>query len=162
MLQRMSEVALQQDFVGAFAVLERDGCLLLAANRRRLDEAAEPVRTFDLPGGRVEPGERCHEALQREWREEARVDIEVEDFLFVQEGRRLVAARARYVWRSFFFRVRCAAEPRPGAEVEGLLWQPVDRLRSVLTAPYHAGFLRWRENAEAYQVDVWGGSHDSA
>ena len=157
----MSEVALNQDFLGAFGVLERDGCLLLAANRRRLSPSEPFVRTYDLPGGRVEPGERIEEALVREWREEAGVEIEVGRFLMLQEGVRLDAGQRRYAWRSFFFAVNCAAmsaadvEPTPQSEVEGLLWIPVTKLESVLTAPYHQAYLRFRAGGDAFQRDTW-------
>lgn len=156
----MSEVAWNQDFLGAFGVFERDGCLLLAANRRRLAPDAPRVRTFDLPGGRVEPGERVVETLVREWREETGMEIEVGPFLMVQEGLRLDRGARRYAWRSFFFDVACAEdsraqEPTPESEVEGLLWVPVERLASVLTAPYHQGYLRFRATGESFQYDEW-------
>ncbi|MCB9919655.1 MAG: NUDIX domain-containing protein [Planctomycetes bacterium] len=159
----MSEVALQQDFLGAFGVLEVDGCVLLAANRRALTEGGSRVRTFDLPGGRVEPGERLDEALRREWLEETGTAIESLRFLFVQEGVRSVDDRRRYAWRSFFFEVEVAfearsairREPVPMSEVEGLLWMPSERLGKVLHAPYHAGYLRFRADGQAFQVDTW-------
>ncbi|HMQ22496.1 MAG TPA: NUDIX hydrolase, partial [Planctomycetota bacterium] len=156
----MSEVALQQDFLGAFGVLERDACVLLAANRRRLDPRGEAVRTFDLPGGRVEPGELLEEALIREWREETSTLIKASRFLFVQEGLRFVDAKPAYAWRSFFFEVEvevdidgsAGLEPMPASEVEGLLWVAKSRLHEVLRAPYHAGYLRFLDDGKPYQL----------
>ncbi|MCA8970217.1 MAG: NUDIX hydrolase [Planctomycetes bacterium] len=157
----MSEVALQQDFLGAFGVLEVDGCVLLAANRRVLTQGESRVRTFDLPGGRVEPGERVEEALRREWLEETGTTIQAVRFLFVQEGIRRVDGVRRYAWRSFFFEVASEEpiavrrEPVPMSEVEGLLWMPIERLPEVLQAPYHAGYIRFRADGQPFQVDTW-------
>src|SRR5512138_121442 len=54
---------------GAFV---RDGRLLLA---RRRD--ADPLAGFwELPGGKVEPGETPEAALAREWREELGVEVD--------------------------------------------------------------------------------------
>lgn len=151
----MSEVALQDDFLGCFGVLERDGCLLLAANRRRLAPDRAPERVFDLPGGRVEAGESLREALRREFVEETTLEVEVGDFLLVQEGLRYVQGARRYAWRSFFFAVTARGEAAPSSEVEGLLWMPVGRLREVLTAPYHAAYLRYLEDGGILQHDDW-------
>ncbi len=52
--------------------LVKDGRLLLA---RRLD--GDPLAgSWELPGGKVEPGETPDEALAREWREELGVRVE--------------------------------------------------------------------------------------
>ena len=56
------------DFLGAFAVLTRREQVLLVGNDREI--GGRTVRTWDLPGGRVEAGELLHEALARELREE--------------------------------------------------------------------------------------------
>ncbi|MEZ5987947.1 MAG: NUDIX hydrolase [Planctomycetota bacterium] len=151
----MSEVGVHGDFVGAFGVWQRDGCTLLVGNRRRLRPDAEPSLVFDLPGGRVEPGERLVEALEREWGEECGLAIRPGRLLFVQEGLRLVDGRRRYAWRSFFFAVEADGEPEPGDDIHSVLWCPRGRLVAVLHAPYHAGFLRWLGDGAPLQQDVW-------
>lgn len=150
----MSDVGLSSDFLGSFGLLERDGCILLARNRRRLRPGESPRLVHDLPGGRVEPGETLAETLVREWREECRLEVVCGRFLFVQEGTRVLEGRRCYAWRSFFFAVEATAEPRPG-DVSGLLWIPRPRVAEVLGAPYHAAFVRWLEDGEAMQHDVW-------
>jgi len=145
-----------QDFLGAFGVLERDGQILLAGNQRQLRDDAGHELVFDLPGGHVEPNETVFEALRREWLEETGLEVDVGEFLFVQEGTRERGGRRDWVWRSFFFEVRAEGEPVPGSEVVHLLWIARGRLDSVLgRAPYHAGFQRWLIDGRRFQVDTW-------
>ncbi|MFQ5506561.1 MAG: NUDIX hydrolase [Planctomycetota bacterium] len=151
----MSETGIHEDFSGAFGLLERDGCVLLAGNRRRLQPDRSPELIYDLPGGRVEPGETLHEALRRELAEETGLEVRIGEFLMVQEGIRRVGGERRYCWRSYFFRIEADGEPVPCEEIESLLWVPRARLGPVLQAPYHQGFLRWLEDGGVFQRDCW-------
>lgn len=151
----MSEVALEGDFLGCFGVLEREDCVLLAANRRQLEPGGPAQRVFDLPGGRVESGERLRDALAREFVEETGLTVDVGELLYLQEGLRFVDGARRYAWRSFFFAVQGEGEAAPDSEVEGLLWLPRARLTELLTAPYHAGYLRFLQDGQRLQCDEW-------
>jgi len=153
----MSEVAIHEDFLGCFGLLRRDEAWLLVGNRRVLWQGGAPDLVFDLPGGRVEPGETLEECLLREWQEECALEIQVGSFCFVQEGIRRIQGVRHYAWRSFFFEVQSLGEPRASSEIESLLWCPDARLPEVLQAPYHQGFLRYLENRGRYQFDVWDG-----
>ena len=64
----------------ARAVILRDNCLL--ANH---GTARDGTRYYALPGGHVDPGENCVEALAREFVEELQGEIRVGDLLFVSE-----------------------------------------------------------------------------
>ncbi len=64
------------------AVVVRDGRVLLARHQKRGESY------WVLPGGAVEPGETVAEALVRELREEAGLEIEVGELLFVNDGYR--------------------------------------------------------------------------
>ncbi len=64
------------------AVVARDGRVLLA----RHEKGGESY--WVLPGGAVEPGETLAGALVRELREEAGLEVEVGDLLFVNDGYR--------------------------------------------------------------------------
>ncbi|MBC2960437.1 NUDIX domain-containing protein [Nocardioides deserti] len=72
------------------------GGRVLAARRTRPPEAAG---RWELPGGKVEPGERAGDALERELREELGVDVEVVRWLSgvvpVGDRHELTAALAR-------------------------------------------------------------------
>ncbi len=151
----MSKVAEDRDFLGVFGLLWREGALLLGENRRRLEPGEAEVPVFDLPGGEVEEGETLEEALVREWREETGCEVQVGEFLFVQEGLRFVGGKRAYVWRSFFFEVGTKEEPFPKAELHSLLWCPRGKLAGVLKAPYHESFLDYLKNGKPFQRGRW-------
>jgi len=65
----------------ARAVIIRDGALLVNANANRKTGESYVA----LPGGHVDPGEHCLEALQREIEEELAAQCEVGALLFVTE-----------------------------------------------------------------------------
>jgi 8-oxo-dGTP diphosphatase len=66
----------------ARAVIWKDGALLVNGNTNR--KTGE--KYVALPGGHVDPGEQCVEALKREIEEELAATCEVGDLLFVTEN----------------------------------------------------------------------------
>ncbi|MCC6671710.1 MAG: NUDIX hydrolase [Planctomycetes bacterium] len=131
------------DFLGVFAVLRRHGAFLMVQNRRVV--GGRETLTWDLPGGQLEPGELLGEALARELREETGLEILGRpDFLFYQEGEKVLGGRRAYAWRSFFFAVhevrgRLAA----AGEVLDVRWVPGDELLQDPAIPYHTSFREW-------------------
>lgn len=85
--------------------LARGGRLLLA---RRTD--GDPLAGFwELPGGKVEPGETPEEALRREWKEELAVDVRgSEAFTFVSG-----APNGQHVTLLLYLVREVAGEPAP-------------------------------------------------
>ena len=143
-----------QDFLGAFAVIERQGRVLMVLNHRRI--AGETVATWDLPGGQVEPGERLLEALGRELREETGLTVVgTPSFLFVQEGDRVIAGRRDHVWRSHFFAADVTGEPVAGNEVHDVRWFARADLAAVLVAPYHDSFREWLASGGDFFASSW-------
>jgi 8-oxo-dGTP diphosphatase len=146
---------LHGDFLGAFAVIWRGEHCLFVGNDRAID--GRIVRTWDLPGGRVEAGELLHEALVREVREETGLVVRGRPkLLFVQEGERVAEGQRRYAWRSFFFAAEVeSGEPQPAAEVLAVRW--LDRLAMgrELTAPYHDSFRHWLAAGGSYFRSTW-------
>ncbi len=144
----------RDDFLGAFAVVERGGELLMVQNRRRIGD--REVLVWDLPGGQVERGEVLAEALARELREEVTAAIAGGlRFLFLQEGERRRAGRREYAWRSFFFACELAGEPVASAEVLAVQWVPWAEVPARLVAPYHDSFAIWLRERGTYYRSVW-------
>lgn len=150
----MSDLA-SGDFLGAFAVVARDERFLFVGNNRTI--AGRVVRTWDLPGGRVEPGELLFEAVRREVREETGLVVRgAPRFLFVQEGLRRSGGQRAHAWRSFFFAVDVEpGEPCAANEVLAVRWLGRAELRAELTAPYHDSFRQWLECGGTMFTSEW-------
>ncbi len=145
----------KDDFLGAFAVIEREDKILMVQNRRVI--RGEARLTWDLPGGQVEPGETLMEALARELQEEVQIEVEGDcPFLFFQEGTRSDHGQRLYLWRSFFFRVTCfQGEPQASAEVLDSEWVPICDLPQRLDAPYHDSFRHWLKDGGNRFESIW-------
>jgi 8-oxo-dGTP diphosphatase len=109
--------------VGA-AVL-REGRVLAA----RRDAPSEVAGGWELPGGKVEPGESEQHALARELREELGVGIEVEARL----GQPVLIGE-RYELRIWRARLT-AGEPRPLQDHDALRWVGPDELDALPWLP---------------------------
>jgi 8-oxo-dGTP diphosphatase len=144
----------ENDFLGTFAVIERDHRILMVQNERMI--GGRSVLSWDLPGGQVEPGELLHEALARELLEETALVLRAPTtFLFVQEGERESQRCRRYVWRSFFFACETVGDPVASAEVLAVRWMQREELPALLTAPYHDSFRQWLVAGGGYHASGW-------
>jgi 8-oxo-dGTP diphosphatase len=145
----------KNDFLGAFAVVRRQGSVLMVQNERRIGGKA--TTTWDLPGGQVEPGELLQETLLRELREETGLEVAAPPvFLFVQEGEFREQDRRHYAWRSFFFGIAAVrGEVRAGSEVLAARWIAEAELTGLLHAPYHDSFLSWLRAGGSWFSSAW-------
>lgn len=101
--------------------------------------ARDGSRYFALPGGHVDPGENCIQALEREFREELEAEIEAGDLRFVSEMIYGAPPRHELV---LFFDARITQPPR---EADGRVlspeprkdfcWLPLSQLREVKLVP---------------------------
>ncbi|MFF9475043.1 (deoxy)nucleoside triphosphate pyrophosphohydrolase [Streptomyces roseolus] len=99
-----------------------DGGRLLAARR---SAPAELAGRWELPGGKVEPGERPEDALVRELREELGVEAE--------PGERIPGEwplKPGYVLRVWTARL-LSGQPRPLEDHDALRWLARDELDTV-------------------------------
>ena len=108
------------------AVIERDGCVLIARRATSADAGAG----WEFPGGKVEPGETPAQCLARELREELGVECAigalVADVTHAYPTRtiRLMALRADIV----------AGTPAPAEHVE-IAWAPLAELMNYPLLP---------------------------
>ena len=100
--------------------------LLLAARRSRPIELAG---RWEVPGGKVDPGETPVEGLHRELREELGVQVELgAELLGPDDGGWNITDR--HVMRLWLARV-VAGEPEPLVEHDALRWLPAGEWESV-------------------------------
>ncbi|WP_432139905.1 MULTISPECIES: (deoxy)nucleoside triphosphate pyrophosphohydrolase [unclassified Streptomyces] len=101
-----------------------DGGRLLAARR---SAPADLAGRWELPGGKVEPGERPEAALERELREELGVDAEA-----VERVPGQWPLREPYVLWAWTARLRPgSAAPQPLEDHDALRWLTRDRIWDV-------------------------------
>lgn len=146
---------LVDDFLGVFAVLCRGDRYLMVQNKRLINGKLQIV--WDLPGGRVESREMLQEALRRELLEETQLVLRGgPEFVFLQEGQRVIDSVRRYTWRSFFFRVEATGDPVASNEVLDTRWMTTDEIEHECCAPYHLSFREWLSNSHrSYFVSQW-------
>jgi 8-oxo-dGTP diphosphatase len=123
------------------AAIVRDGRLLAA----RRTEPARLRGGWELPGGKVEPGESDHEALRREIREELGVDVE----LGAQVGGDWpLGPHQMRVWLAV---LPGGVEPVPADQHDAVRWVDLDDLDAVAWLPGD------REPAQAAAALLAGG-----
>lgn len=115
--------------------LIRDGRVWLA--QRHPSTVAAWSEAWCLPGGKVELGETPQEALRREWREEASVDVAVGALL---SARTYETPGYPYPYRVRTYLVACEGEPRlTSAGGQTAAWWPIGELpRPRLPSTDHA------------------------
>jgi ADP-ribose pyrophosphatase YjhB (NUDIX family) len=99
-----------------------DGRILLV--RERID------RGWSLPGGWADPGESPSEAVERETREEAGLEVRAVKLVALYDrDRHGHPPHLEYIYKAIFLCKRCKdVEPRPGPETDGARFFPGDEL----------------------------------
>lgn len=103
--------------VGAL-IVNKEGKILLAKSHKWFDK-------YTLPGGHIEIGETMEEAVKREVKEEVGLEIEVIEFLTMQEA---IFAKEFYKKRHFiFFDFLCKTGDKQvkldQTEIQDYLWE---------------------------------------
>ncbi len=94
-------------FIATKAFIERDGKILVLRESAQYADGTNAGK-FDVPGGRLNPGEKFDEALRREVKEETGLEATIHEPIYVGEWRPTVRGEA---WQivGVFFRVTCDA-----------------------------------------------------
>ena len=113
------------------AVIENGDRFLLT----RRQSGVHLAGMWEFPGGKIDPGETDHGALERELREELDVDIEV--------GERMFRTRHAYADRTVdlsFYRCNLRSDPQPQLGQE-MRWVPRAELASLGFPPADTEFI---------------------
>ena len=103
------------------AVVEREGKILIGQRKR----SGKHSLKWEFPGGKVEPGEQPHQALERELREELAIAAEIGDELDRYDVRYGDGPLTHLI---FYSVTRFDGEPQ-NLNFERILWEPPGRLR---------------------------------
>jgi nucleoside triphosphatase len=91
--QRISQEQIYPEPTVGALIVNKEGKILLAKSHKWFDK-------YTLPGGHIELGETMEEALKREVKEEVGLDVEVVEFLTMQEA---IYAKEFYKKKHFIF-----------------------------------------------------------
>ncbi len=127
----------------ASALLVDDSGRVLLSRRRYEPYAGQ----WDLPGGFLAEGEHPLDALQRELREEASVEIEAGDFLGIWMDRYGDGAEAPATINLYWTARITAGEPQPDDDVLELRWFDPDDLPPADEIAFHVTQVlsAWRD-----------------
>lgn len=129
-------LALVRSVIVAAAVVAEHGRVLVTQRKRGTHLAG----AWELPGGKVEPGEDPREGLRRELREELGIDTVVGEIVDVTFHRYPEADKA--VLLLFFEATRTPASPDPRAlDVAAFAWAGPDELDPHRFPPADASVL---------------------
>jgi 8-oxo-dGTP pyrophosphatase MutT (NUDIX family) len=102
-------------------MIRKAGLLVIRDNRILLCRKRHTTSLLILPGGRIEPGESAAECVARELREELG-DVNALDMEYVGTYRERAAGEADKIVEIQLYRGELTGEPRPQAEIAGIVW----------------------------------------
>ena len=95
-------------FVATKAIIERDGKVLILRESGRYKDGTN-AGSYDIIGGRIEPGEHLEDALRREIKEETGLEVDIKEFFFVDETSPRPVVRGEE-WQIVKIYFRCLAK----------------------------------------------------
>jgi len=103
--------------VGAL-IVNKDGKILLAKSHKWFDK-------YTLPGGHIEIGETMEEALKREVKEEVGLDVEVGEFLTMQEAifSQEFFKKRHFIFFDFLCRIDDQSVKLDQKELQDYIWE---------------------------------------
>lgn len=134
--------------VGVGAVIVCNGKILLAKR------GSEPGKNrWTVPGGIVELGEKVHETVVREVKEECNLDVEVHSLIDAVDNLELDEKsewRYHFVVLDFFVRLK-GGSLRGGSDVLDVCWVPLEEVEKYdLTRTFREFFVRNREMLQQF------------
>ncbi len=139
----MDQPEVKRVFAGSAVALLKDGKVLLGKRTNTLGRG-----TWCFPGGKIEPGERALDAVKRELKEEAGLDVELGDLEFT--GYVDTPYPPTQFWLTLFFRcTEFSGEPSATEQhkIDCWQWFSKDDLPSPLFGHTQAAFdkgLVWK------------------
>lgn len=125
----------------AFHIRVRAGAVIIENNQILLTEYNHPVRgiVYDLPAGGAEPNESLIEAVIREAKEEACVDVEVGPLAFVYEYAPHLNLKKFGDTHTLVMMFECKRKegsipklpPTPDPHQIGVKWLPIEELQNI-------------------------------
>ncbi len=103
--------------VGAL-IVNKDGKILLTKSHKWFDK-------FTLPGGHIEVGETMEEAVKREVKEEVGLDVEVVEFLLMQEAifAKEFWKKKHFIFFDYFCKVADQQVKLDNDELQDYIWE---------------------------------------
>ncbi len=127
---RMEDLSTVLNVVG-LAIVDQGGCVLM--QKRPLDKAHGGL--WEFPGGKVEPGETCEQALVRESDEELGITIDVTDLEPVSFATGESAGNGRPLLLLLYAARRWAGEPQPREDGSAIAWFDLPDLCQLAMPP---------------------------
>jgi 8-oxo-dGTP diphosphatase len=144
--------------IRASALIVDGGSVLLVEYKNENDDGVH----YNLPGGGLEPGETLVEAVKRETKEEACIDVEVGSVAFVYEYEPLrndnIYGDVHSIGITFECKLLEGNEPRlpktPDPNQIGIKWIPVSELGAIQLYPKIAKDIQNYCNGRPYRSYV--------
>ena len=108
-------------FVATKAFVRHEGKLLILRESAKYDDGSNEGR-YDVPGGRVVPGQRFDESLRREIREETGLEVAIGRPFFTNEWRPVVRGEQWQIIGTFFVCESSINTVMLGEDHDSFLW----------------------------------------
>jgi 8-oxo-dGTP diphosphatase len=132
-------------FVATKAFIMHEGRLLLIRESSHYSDGSNAAR-FDVPGGRVEPGQRFDESLRREVREETGLDVQVGQPFHVDEWRPVVRGEQWQVVGVYFACTAASDQVELGGDHDTHVWiLPQEYKQHEIIPNLEGAFRTWQQ-----------------
>jgi nucleoside triphosphatase len=116
--QRVSQDQLYPEPTVGALIVNKEGKILLAKSRKWFDK-------YTLPGGHIELGETMEHALKREVKEEVGLDVELVEFLTMQEAiyTNEFYKKKHFIFFDFLCRIGDQQVELDNDEIQDYIWE---------------------------------------